>query len=84
MSKKQVVIAIVLAVIAVAAAFGFSSFMAGREAAWKDEGASLTVLAQVAVTAARLIRHSFLLIAPVLVAGSFFVVWLAGLLFRKK
>lgn len=84
MSKKQIILAIVLAVIAMAVAFGFSSFMAGREAAWKDEGASLPALAQMAVTVARLIRHSFLLIAPVLVAGSFFVVWLFGILFRKK
>ena len=84
MSKKQVIIAIVLGVIAVAAVFGFSSFMAGQEEAWRAAGASLTALQQLAVVAAQLVRRFFLLLALLLVAGSFFVVWLLGLLFGKK
>jgi hypothetical protein len=83
MSKKQIIIALAMAAIALVVVLGFGSFMAGRELAWKDAGVSLTAAQQLAVTVARLVRQSFLLIAPALVAGSFGVVWLVGLLFRK-
>lgn len=84
MSKKQIVIAVVMAAIAVAVLFGFSFFMARSEQVWKDAGVSLTALQQMAVAAARLVQQAFLLIALVLVAVSFGVVWLVGLLVRKK
>jgi hypothetical protein len=84
MSKKQIIMAIIIAVIAVAAAFGFSSFMAGREEAWKAANAQLMALPRMMVAVAQLIRQLFVPIAVALVAGSFFVVWLLGLLFRKN
>jgi hypothetical protein len=84
MNKKQIIIAVVIAAIAVAVLFGFSLCMARWEQAWKDAGVSLTAPQQMAVAASRIVQQAFLLIAFVLVAGSFGVVWLAGLLFQKK
>jgi len=84
MSKKQIVIAVVIAAIAVAVLFGFSLFIARWEQAWKDAGTSLTALQQMTVAASRLLQQSFLLVALALAAASFFVVWLLGLLVRKK
>ena len=80
MSKRQVIVAACMAAVAVALVAGFSSFVAGREEAWKAQQVSLPAALQLAIAATQTVRRFFLLIAGLLVGASFGVVWLVGLL----
>jgi len=84
MTKKQIVIGIVLSVLLNVLVFAFAAYMESRARMWAAEHRMLTDLVRLAVDLGNLINDRPLAIALIVIGFIFGLVWMVGLLWKKK
>lgn len=84
MTKKHIVIGVIVSVIAVAIVLAFGAFMAGKAHDWSSEQRMLSAPLQIAVNAGNFIQSYPLGIGLAVIGGCFCSVWLVGMILVKR